>query len=387
MEWRHDQYEITEIKSMTKPRDERDKDSVKKGAAMVLRFVFLAGLVSSLVACGGSSSGGAAGSDLKVALVTDIGKIDDGTFNQSAYEAGVRGSEQYGLLFDYKESAEEASYATEIDFFVEEGYDMIVTVGFRMADITKEKAAEHTDVKFAIVDVAYDEYTENLTGLTFTEDEAGYMAGALAAKVTTTKSAGVIGGIAIPPVKRFVNGFVNGLLATCSDCTPQCVFVNSFTSAETGVAQAQSMITGNNVDVIFGAGGATGSGGVLQATNDGIYGIGVDTDEFFTTYKGGAETSSTRLLSSAIKKIDEAVFQEITSLVEGGFESGTKVFNAANGGVGLSAYHSDAVTSEIQTELATILTGLSDGTVATGVDSLGDNTANSSISCGSVEVD
>jgi len=342
-------------------------------------------ITASLVGCGGGDSSSTPTSQLKVALVTDTGKINDGTFNESAYKGGIRASKELGLKFDYKEAASKDGFNDDISYFVDQGYNMIITVGFQMLGQTKTAAEKYPDVKFAIVDVGYDEYPDNLNGLLFAEDEAGYLAGTLAASVTTAKKVGVVGGMSvIPPVQRFVNGYVNGVLAACPTCTATCTFIESFTAGKTGAKVAEDMIAAG-ADVIFGAGGPTGSGGVLAATKKGKYGIGVDTDEYYTTYKAGAETSSTLLLSSAIKNIEEAVFQAIKSESDGKFEAGTLTFKASNDGVGLSAYHSDAVTDAVKAKVDTVLKGLADGSVKTGVAAGGANEANPSITCQKIE--
>ncbi|SMF19121.1 BMP family ABC transporter substrate-binding protein [Pseudobacteriovorax antillogorgiicola] len=325
-------------------------------------------------------------SDLKVALVTDFGKIDDGTFNQSAYEGGLQAAQAFGLQFDYREPASTDDYSTEVEYFVDQDYDMVITVGFQMTDVTLESAQSFPDTKFVIVDVTYDDYPDNLVGLSFAEDEAGYLAGSLAAMVSESKSLGVIGGIALPPVKSFVNGFINGALAECETCSIACTYISSFTDPDTGAAQASSMISNQNADVIFGAGGATGSGAILETTKSNKWAIGVDTDEYYTTYQSGAEASSTYLLSSAVKKIDVAVYEQIEALVNGNFVAGSIDFDASNNGIGLSDYHSTAVTTTIQTSISEILSGLGDGTISTNVnESTGDSETSNSVTCSEVQ--
>lgn len=342
-------------------------------------------LLAAIAACDKDSGSSKSGSDLKVGFVTDTGKINDGTFNQSAYEGGIRAAKDFGLTFDYREALSADNIKSDIEYFIDQDYDMIITTGFLVGEVTKEMAGLYPDVKFAIVDVAYDEYSDNLMGLAFAEDQAGYLAGAVAAKVTSTKSVGVVGGVAVPPVKRFVNGFVNGVLDNCADCTPKCSYIDSFTAPDKGRDVAIDMITKDNTDVIFGAGGQTGSGGILEATKRDVWAIGVDTDEYFTTFKDGAETSSTKLITSAIKKIDESVYQAIKKAVDGTFTAGTLLFDASNGGIGLSDFHAAEIDSSILKEINEILVKLAGGTITSGVDADGENIAHN-VSCEFVTV-
>jgi phosphonate transport system substrate-binding protein len=206
-------------------------------------------------------------------------------------------------------------------------------------------------------------------GLVFREDQSGFLAGALAGLMSESKTVGIVAGMEIPPVKKFRNGYENGVAYVCSDCNTIGVYIDSFTDPARGKAAAESQMA-EGADVIFGAGGPTGSGGILGAAQQGVWVIGVDQDEYFTTFKGGEEAGADKLLSSAMKRVDNAVYSCFKDGVEGAFEGGTAVFEAANEGVGLAPFHDteDAVPVEVKAQLDEILGMLADGSLETGVD-------------------
>ena len=154
---------------------------------------------------------------IKVGLVTDVGKVNDGTFNQSAYEGMLAAAEAYGVEHAFIETQQPTDYDNNVERFVDEGFDMIVTVGFMMGETTQNQAEANPAVNFAIVDFAYDPEIPNVQGLIFREDQAGFMAGALAGLMSETKTVGTVAGMAIPPVLKFRNGFENGVKYVCPE--------------------------------------------------------------------------------------------------------------------------------------------------------------------------
>ena len=305
----------------------------------------------------------------RVGLVTDVGKVNDGTFNQYAYEGMMRAVEEFGLDSAFIETQQPTDYEKNVEQFIDEGYDMIVTVGFMMGETTQKEAEANPDVHFAIVDFAYDPPIPNVMGLVFREDQAGFLAGALAGMMTESKTVGIVAGMEIPPVKKFRNGYENGVHYVCPDCSVIGVYIDSFTDPARGKAAAQSQIA-EGADVIFGAGGPTGSGGILGAAQQGVWVIGVDQDEYYTTFKGGEEAGADKLLSSAMKRVDVAVYTAIKEAYEGTFEGRTAVFDAASNGVGLAPFHEteDAVPQEVKDKLDEIFQMLASGELDTGVD-------------------
>jgi basic membrane lipoprotein Med (substrate-binding protein (PBP1-ABC) superfamily) len=275
---------------------------------------------------------------IKVGLVTDVGKVNDGTFNQYAYEGMMKAAEELGLETAFIETAQPTDYEKNVEQFAQEGYDMIVTVGFMMGETTQKMAEKYPDIKFAIVDSSYETYPNNLQGMVFREDQAGFLAGAMAGLLSESKTVGIVAGMEIPPVKKFRNGYENGVAYVCADCETIGVYIESFTDPARGKTAALSQVA-EGADIIFGAGGPTGSGGILGAAQEGVWVIGVDQDEYFTTFKGGAADGADKLLSSAMKRVDNAVYDSIKGLTTGEFVGGTALYEASNDGVGLAPFH------------------------------------------------
>ncbi len=305
----------------------------------------------------------------KVGLVTDVGKVNDGTFNQYAYEGMLRAAEEFDLPNAFIETQQPPDYEKNVQQFVDEGYNAIVTVGFMMGETTQKMAQANPDVKFAIVDFSYDPAIPNVMGLVFREDQAGLLAGALAGMMSESKTVGIVAGMEIPPVKKFRNGYENGVKYVCPDCNVIGVYIDSFTDPARGKSAAESQIA-EGADVIFGAGGPTGSGGILGAAQQGVWVIGVDQDEYFTTFKGGQEAGADKLLSSAMKRVDVAVYTAIKEAYQGTFQGRTALFDAAVNGVGLAPFHDteSAVPDDVKAKLDEIFGMLADGSLDTGVD-------------------
>lgn len=304
-------------------------------------------------------------------LVTDVGKINDGTFNQFAYEGAKKAADEFGLNFKYIETVATTDYAKNINTCVSEGFKAIVTVGFLIADATAEAAKANPDVYFMGVDQSVpDPAPKNLTALVFREDQSGFLAGALAAQMSKSGTVAGVYGVEIPPVKKFRNGFENGAKFINPDIKILGTYNESFTTPDVGGANAKQFI-GEGADVIFGAGGPTGSGGITAAAQAGVYVIGVDQDEYTTSFGGGKSPGADKIISSAVKRVDQAVYLSVKSLVEGGkdFTGGAYlVMSAANGGVGFAPKHDSDVPDAVTEYMNDILVGLKHGWIDTGVD-------------------
>jgi basic membrane protein A len=304
----------------------------------------------------------------RVALVTDVGKVDDKTFNEFAYKGMLRAGRELNLKTAFIETQQPTDYEKNIEQFIAEGYKTIVTVGFMLGDATAASAKKHPDARFIIVDFAYDPPLPNVMGLVFAEDQAGFLAGALAGMKTKSKTVGIVAGKEIPPVIRYLKGYQAGVHHVCATCQVLSVHIDSFTDPARGKTAALSQID-EGADVIFGAGGLSGSGAILGASQAGVYVIGVDQDEYRTTFKDGKEKGADKVLSSAMKMIDVAVFEGIKEAYDGTFKGRTRLFDAAGGGVGLAPFHEaeNVIPSTARMRLNEILEGLRSGTVKTGV--------------------
>jgi len=308
---------------------------------------------------------------LKVGLVTDVGRVNDKGFNQSAFEGMEAAKAAAPTCFetDYIETTSQSDYAKNIAEFADNDYDVIIGVGFLLGDAMGDAAKEYPDAKFISIDGApgegHDEsWTTNGESLFYAEDEAGYLAGVLAASVTESNTIGVVGGLlVVPPVERFVEGYINGAKATKPDITVKFTYTSSFVEPEQGKAAAQQMIDAD-ADIIFAAGGLTGNGALLAACDASKLAIGVDTDQFFTLPEAGP-----CLLSSATKDIVTSLQNSLIRIATDKFTPGFTTNNAANKGIALAPFHEndDKVSAETVKLLADTFAGLADGSIKTNV--------------------
>lgn len=306
--------------------------------------------------------------DFTVRLVTDIGKVDDRTFNQYAYEGMEAAAECFGFETSFIETVSEADYEKNISTSLEGGPDAIVTVGFLLADSTLAAATDNPDTSFIGVDQFQPEFPANYTGILFNEDEGGYMAGVLAASLSESGVIGVVGGREdVPPVVKLVNGYEAGAKSVNPDIEVLKVYNESFTDPAKGASDANQFI-GEGADVIFGAGGKTGSGGVVEATTQGVWGIGVDQDEYFSTFEEGAAPGAEFLASSAVKRVDLGVFNQIVAVLDGSFAGGIYGLTTENGGITYAPFHDAAISDEVAATLEETRLGLADGSIKTGLD-------------------
>ncbi|HEV8635848.1 MAG TPA: BMP family ABC transporter substrate-binding protein [Chloroflexota bacterium] len=303
------------------------------------------------------------GQAIKVGLVTDVGKIDDKSFNQSAWAGVQRAQKELGADVKFVETTDPKDYAKNIDQFAQANYDVIVTVGFAIGQATAEAAKKYPKVKFIGVDQFQEKETENLAGLIFPEDKAGYLAGYLAGSMSKSGVVGqVLGTPIVPPVEAFGVGYIAGAKAAKPDlkvlsaCHPGGL-AKGFTDPDWGKSTALQMID-QKADVVFAAGGQTGNGGLIAAAERKVLAIGVDTDQYFTLPEAKAV-----LLSSAMKLITPGVFNLVKSAQDGAFKGGNVV-----GEVGLAPFHDveAQVPAAVKNKLPEIDTGLKENAIKTG---------------------
>jgi ABC-type uncharacterized transport system permease subunit/basic membrane lipoprotein Med (substrate-binding protein (PBP1-ABC) superfamily) len=314
---------------------------------------------------------------VRVGLVTDAGgKIDDGTYTQYAYEGMKRATEEFGLETTYIETARLEDIEGNILMLVEGGYQLIIAAGRHLGEAVERVAKDYPGTNFATVDFAPYPVLPNVMGLLFAEDQAGFLAGALAGYMTQSNVLGVVAGDQVPPVIKFRKGFANGAKYVNPKVKVLGEYIESFTDPQKGRVVAQSFIE-QGADVVFGAGGETGSGGIQGAAEQGVWAIGVDQDEWVTTFENGVAPGADRLLSSAIKRIDNAVYEAIRRAVEGKFVGETAIFDAGNEGIGLAPHHAaeSAIPEEVQGRVDELAAGLRSGTITTGVGPAGEDVA------------
>src|SRR5215212_3661408 len=313
---------------------------MKRLALLVALFALLVPL-----ACGGDDdgeNGGAAGTTatettakeaLKVGLVTDLGQLNDRGFNQLAYEGLKRAQRALGVKGRVVQSASAADYIPNMRRLARDGYDLIIGVGFAQGDAIDTVANRFPQNKFAIIDV--DQNTlkhkpKNVVGLIFKEQEVGYLAGYLAALAEKRRSGpdviGSVGGFKEPPVDRFIAGYQAG----AKKADPGIKVINGYSSDWDDQAKCKEAAL-NEIErgagVVFQVAGGCGLGALDAAKEHGVWGVGVDADQSFL---------GPHVLTSAQKKVDEAVFRTIRSVVDGKWRGGRNlVFGLRQDGVGL----------------------------------------------------
>lgn len=313
-----------------------------------------------------ATTGSATGTKLKVGLVTDVGSLNDKSFNESTWEGVLRAQEELGVEAKNIETKDTKDYAKNIEQFTSQDYDVIVTVGFALAEDTIKAATANPDIMFIGVDQFQAETMPNVSGLIFDEDKAGYLAGALAASISTSNNIGAVCGTDdVPPVWKFGEGYKAGAKSIKPDITVQVTYhsdvdiTKSFVDPEWGKTTALSMID-KGADVVFGAGGLTGNGAIFAAKERNIAAIGVDKDQYLSIgdeYKGA-------LASSAMKLLTPGTFDLIKQVQDGTFKGGNYL-----GEVGLAPFHDweSKVPADVQTKLQEIDKGLKDGSIKTCV--------------------
>jgi len=337
---------------------------------MLRRSTLLVVLVLALTGCGSddesmgttaqepaTTTTEAAGPALKVGLVTDIGGLDDRSFNFLANKGLEQAETELGVAGRVVVSRSNADYVPNLSSLANQEYDLVIAVGFLMADAVDTVAKRFPDVNFAIVDFAQQALKSkpaNVRGLLFKEQEAGYLVGYLAGLVTKQEAGsrqviGSVGGLKIPPVDRYIAGYQAGAKAA----NPELETLNAYSQDFVDQAKCKEAALdqiGRGARVIFQVAGQCGLGALSAAQEKNVRGIGVDADQ---AYLGE------HVLTSALKKVDVAVFQTIQAVQDGSFQGGENtVFDVASGGVGLGEVSSDvsadlvSQVNEIQDEIA-----------------------------------
>jgi len=321
---------------------------------------------------------------LKVGQVTDMGGIDDKSFNATAWKGVQDAMDQLGVEGNYIESQQQADYAKNIQEFLSQDYDLIVTVGFLLGVDTAKAAVDNPDRNFAIVDYAYpdcwpgaepgkdcgsDVPLDNVLGLTFATDEAAFLAGYLAAGMSETGIVGTFGGIKIPTVTIFMRGLEAGIkyynqqhgtaveLLGWETAADEGLFTGNFESTDDGRRFAESLMD-EGADIIMPVAGPVGLGSAAACKERGTMLIGVDSDWYFS-----APEFSETYLTSVLKNMDVAVFNASQAVVDGTFAGGIYVGTLANSGVEIADYHDYAdqvsadLTAEIESAKAALISG------------------------------
>jgi basic membrane protein A len=264
--------------------------------------------------------------------------VNDKSFNQTSWE-GLQALAKADSSFEvnYLESKTDADYKTNINTFIDEDYDLIICVGYMLADATREAALDNPEQKFAIIDDATNADLENVACLTFAQEQCSYLVGLVAGYMTEPKTVGYIQGMVSATMNLFGVGYIAGVLEACPEAKIEQYNANNFGDIAGGNTAAKDMIT-KGADVIYHAAGGTGNGVMNACDEAGIYGIGVDKDQ-------RVELGLECIITSAMKRVDVAC-QDISKAVkDDAFKGGVHLYNLANDGVGI-APTTDVVSAE-----------------------------------------
>jgi basic membrane protein A and related proteins len=311
--------------------------------------------------------------DFQGCQVTDTGGIDDRSFNQTVWAGFQRAEDELGIEIANLESNSESDYEPHINTFIEQGCELIVTVGFLLEEATAEAAEANPDQNFGIIDAAPEGAPDNLLGMIFATDEAAFLAGYAAADTTETGIVGTWGGLPIPPVTIFMDGFLAGVeyynqengtdVEVLGWDGEDGVFTNDFDAQDLG-ANVTSDLLQNGADIIMPVAGPAGLG---TATAIDSFGSGmmiwVDTDGYESTSFGSI------ILTSVEKRMDNAVYDIVEQTLNDNFTGGIYEGTLENDGVGLAPFHDfeDEVSDGLQAELDEIREGIISGDITVGV--------------------
>jgi len=311
---------------------------------------------------------------VKACEVTDTGGVDDKSFNATAWKGVTDAVAELGIEGKYLESSQQTDYEKNINAFIEEGCDLIVTVGFLLGDATKAAAEANPDQNFAIVDFTYDPAYPNVRGSQYQIHQATFLAGYLAAGMTESGTVGTYGGLQIPPVTAFMDGFVLGVEKYNEvhgtdvqvlgwDIAGQTgLFTGDFSDLDKGKTTTLSLLD-EGADIIMPVAGPVG-GGTLAAIKERGTGwmIGVDTD-WSIYYPADADV----ILASALKNMDMFVTESIKMVIDGNFVGENLNGTLENGFVGLAVgtAFTDQVPAELMAEIEDLEAEINAGTLMT----------------------
>jgi len=314
-------------------------------------------LIASLALVGcGKKQAAPTENAIKIALVTDVGGINDQSFNQSAWEGLQKAEKDFSIKASYQESKQDADYQPNMENLLDAGNDLIWGIGFKMGDVVKDAAKLNPNQKYAIIDYAYGPETpKNVVGVVFKEQEASFLVGYIAGKMTEANNIGFVGGMDVPVIHRFKYGFLAGVKYANPKAKIQNQYAGSFTDAAKGKAIANQMYQ-NGADVVFHAAGGVGDGVIEAAKEQDKMVIGVDRDQ--------NDLAPKNVITSAMKRVDNAIYNIAKGLKENNFPGGTTVsYGLADGGVDIAPTSSKNVPQKILDEIKIVKQKIIDGEI------------------------
>jgi basic membrane protein A len=286
-------------------------------------------------------AGGALAQDAGPAVIFDLGGKFDKSFNEAAFAGAERWSEETGQDYAEFELTAEAQREQAIRRFAEAGNNPVIMVGFMSATPLSDIAPDYPDTKFVIVDAVVDQ--PNVRSVVFNEHEGSYLVGLLAGTASESGTVGFVGGMDIPLIRKFACGYAQGVKAANPDATVLANFTGTTPAAWNDPAKGSELTLaqiGQGADVIFAAAGGTGVGVLQTAADEGVYSVGVDSNQNYM-HPGS-------VLTSMIKRVDNAVYEAMAAGAD--VETGAQVMGVENEGVGYAVdeHNQDLITAEMQ---------------------------------------
>ena len=290
-----------------------------------VRSLLLAGVISiGVVGCSSTNTNNT-DDKIKITLVLSVGGVNDESFNQGAWEGALKAKKELGVEVSYLESNSDTDYIQNIETAIDKESDLVVGVGFQVGEAILEAAKAYPEQQFVAIDSTYEDTPDNLRSITFSEEEAGYLTGLVAGKMTKSNVLGWLGGLDIPSCSNFYIGFEKGAKEVNQDIKLLKQFTNSFTDASKGRVVAEQMVN-EGADIIFMAAGGGNAGALEVVRENNIKAIGVDMPNNYLAPE--------YIITSALKNIGEGLKLTISDFINGEFTSGEVKYDLFNGGVG-----------------------------------------------------
>jgi len=336
----------------------------KPRRVIYIGFSVMVALLAATVLISGLKSISVKASTIKVGMIFSTASYDDHSFSWQTYQGLVLAESQLGVDGTVYTSTDQTQIEPQVQHCAQDGNDLCIGVGFPLIEPISNTAGAYPDTKFAVIDGAFENNLPNVRGIQFASEQVGYLAGTLAGLMSHSDIIGGLGGYEIPPVTAFTHAYRNGAQCANPSVTTIISYTNDFSNPGLGEQYARGMIS-RGADVIFSAAGATGNGAIITATRLGVWAIGVDTDQYYSVFMSGTITGSTYLLTSAMKRTDNAVFLSISDVVSGLFTPGTITYTLEVGGVELAPFHQaeEAIHSDVRLMLDWVKMAIIDGRI------------------------
>jgi len=323
-------------------------------------------LFTVFAATGCGSLGALGGPSIKIGLVTDVGGLNDKSFNALANQGRLDAQSQLGVQSSVIESKKQEDYVPNLTTFAQQNYDLVIGVGFLMTNSVWKVAKQFPNIKFAIIDGAPandkgdTENLPNVANLFFKEQEPGYLVGVVAGLMAKNKVGKAthntvcsMGGIPIPPVDHYIAGYQDAIKAVNPSATILNGYSNDFVDQAKGKEVGLNHIS-KNCDVLFQVAGGSGLGYIAAAKEKGVYAIGVDADQ--------KDAAPGTVITSALKRVNKAVFDTAKAVKDGKYKAGDNFFSALNDGIGYGTLDS-VVPADIKSAVDQALNDIKSGKI------------------------